>query len=73
MTDLNKVDQTTNEFIIKKPVLTNLPTKFTEINDTNLLNVTILKKVDQSTNDFSINKDNATNILSKFTENNDTN
>ena len=48
VTDLKKVDQTTNKFIINKNDLTNLPIKFTENNDTNLPNVTVLKKVDQT-------------------------
>ena len=50
VTDLKKVDQTTNKFIINKNDLTNLPLKFTENNDTNLPNVTDLKKVDQPIN-----------------------
>ena len=53
--------------------MTNLPTKFTENNDTNLPNVTVLKKVDQTTNEFTMNKADLTNIPTKFIENNDTN
>ena len=44
VTDLNKVDQTTNLFIINKTDSTNQPTKFIEYNNTNLPNVTDLKK-----------------------------
>ena len=55
--DLNKVDQTTNEFIIDNTDSINLPTKFIENN---------LNKVDQTTNQFTIDNTDSTNIPTKF-------
>ena len=61
VTDLIKVDQTTNVFIINKADSTNRSSKFIENNDMNLI-------VDQTTNEFTLNNSDSTNLVTKFTE-----
>ena len=62
--DLNKFDQTTNEFTTDNEDSIIIPIMFIE----NSLN-----KIDQTINEFPINDDDLTNLSTKFTEFSDTN
>ena len=61
VTNLIKVDPTTNIFIINKAGSVNRPSKFIENNDTNLL-------VDQTTNEFTLSNSDDANLVTKFKE-----
>ena len=51
MTDLNKVDQTTNEFTNTSADSTNIPTKFTKTSANKSPNTTVDNINDDSTNE----------------------